>query len=95
MGLVRIVIQEPEGKSYGSLNVALRQTEPAEAGKTPVGQDTTDKEGVVRFWVEPGTYKVQFNELPEGMTPPKYGTTVRLEEFAEGIEQFIRLVKSL
>ncbi len=50
--------------------------------------------GVVRFWVEPGTYKVEFKSLPKELKPPKYGTTVRLEEFAEGIEQIIRLAKA-
>ena len=93
MGLIRIVIQEPEGKSFAGLDVTLRRTEPTEPQMSAESQGTTDEEGVARFRVEPGTFKVQLNQLPEGIHPPKYGTTVRLEEFAEGIEQIIRLVK--
>lgn len=93
MGLLRIVIQKPEGKPFAGLGVTLRRTEPTEPETAPVGQGITDEEGVVRFRVEPGTFKVQLNQLPEGIHPPKYGTTVRLEDFAEGIEQIIRLVK--
>ncbi len=93
MGLVRIVIQRPEGKPFASLGVALK-TESAKPKAPSAGEGTTDEEGVVRFRVEPGTYKVQLKKLPEGINPPKYGTTVRLEEFAEGIEQIVRLVKA-
>ncbi len=93
MGLVRLVIQKPEGQPIAGLGVSLQQTEPP-AAKAAAKQGTTDAEGVVRFRVEPGTYKVQMQPLPQGTQPPKYGTTVRLEDFAEGIEQIIRLTKA-
>lgn len=93
MGFVRIVIQTFEGKPFAGLGVALHHREPAEPGIPPVAQGTTDEEGVVRLWTEPGIYKVEFKKLPKGINPPKFGTTVRLEEITEGIEQIIRLVK--
>ena len=93
MGLIRLVIQKPEGKPFANLGVTLRRTEPAEPKSSPDSQGMTDGEGVVRFRIEPGTFKVQLIALPERLQPPKYGTTVRLEDFAEGIEQIIRLVK--
>ncbi len=93
MGLLRIVIEKPEGKPLTELDVTLRPSEATAPQAAPTRQGKTDAEGVVRFWVEPGNYKVQFNALPEGIHPPKYGTTVRLEDYAEGIEQIIRLVR--
>ncbi len=89
MGLIRIVIQKPEGEPFPGIDVALRRTEPQVASE---GQATTDQEGAVRFWVEPGTFKVQLDRLPEGTLPSSYGTTVRLQDFAEGIEQVVHLV---
>lgn len=91
MGLVRIVVQGTDGTPSPGLNVALRPSEP---GKPVAGSGTTDGEGVVRFRVSPAIYKLEFAGLPNGVTTPKYGTTVRLEDFAEGIEQIVRLVKA-
>lgn len=34
----------------------------------------------------------QFENSSQAMRPPKYGTTVRLDDLAEGIEQIVRLV---
>ena len=92
MGLLRIVIQKPEGKPLANLDVVVHNADLAESENSIVGQATTDKEGVARLRVDPGVYKVHFKKLPKNMNPPKYGTIVRLEDFAEGIEQIIRLV---
>jgi hypothetical protein len=94
MGLVRIVIQTPAGEPFAGLGVTLRQTEATEPDTAIAREGTSDNEGVVRFRVSPGTFRVHLNQLPEGLRPPKYGTTVRLEDFAEGIEQIIRLAKA-
>jgi 5-hydroxyisourate hydrolase-like protein (transthyretin family) len=94
MGLLRIVIQRPNGKPFAGLSVALRQAESSGPGTDPLDQGKTDDEGVVRFRKEPGIYQVEFQQLSEGMKPPRHGTMVRLEEITEGIEQIIRLVEA-
>ncbi|MFC1988725.1 hypothetical protein ACFLVJ_02705 [Chloroflexota bacterium] len=94
MGLVRIVVQKPDGESFDGLGVGLYEMEPTQPDRGPVDSGVTDKEGVVRFWVEPAIYVVRFEKLPEDVQPPKYGTMVKLEDIAEGIEQIIRLDKA-
>ncbi len=93
MGLLRIVVQKPEGAPMTGLAVTLRRAETGTPSAALVGESKTDNEGVVRFSVTPGTYQVHMDRLPEGTQPPQYGTTVRFDDFAEGMEQIIRLVR--
>ena len=93
MTFLRVLIQKPEGTPLAGLGVKLERAEPGPAEAALVGEGTTDQDGVVRFSCQPGTLKVQMGPLPEGMTPPPYGTTVRVDDFADGMEQIIRLVK--
>ncbi|MBI2859789.1 MAG: hypothetical protein HYX90_12035 [Chloroflexi bacterium] len=92
MKLVRIVMQQPDGKPFAGGEISLSPIEPAGAGAP--GKVKTDPEGVARFRVGAGTFRIGVSNLPTGSTLPKYGTMVRVEEVAEGLEQIVRLVKA-
>ena len=52
MGLLRIFIQQPDGAPLAGMCLTLHQKQGQESSVTSVGRETTDAEGVARFWVQ-------------------------------------------
>ena len=91
MGLLRIFIQQPDGAPLAGMCLTLHQKQGQESSVASVGRETTDAEGVARFWAQPGIYGIEFEDLPNGLRSPERGTVITLGELTEGVEQIIRL----